>query len=160
MLIRWRRRNSKIANDLEAKMIEYKWTEMMTVFRTPPEDIDPNAKQENTFREVISLQAILVTATIALLAYIQKQPLFQVRAELVFALLAGVPLVGLYNVVRGRRRTPQGEIFVYTRPVRVYARQVLFLALLVVLGASYLYWQGLLPGQESEPVATSSAVVR
>ncbi|MGE0534934.1 MAG: hypothetical protein AB7O68_08155 [Pirellulales bacterium] len=140
-------------------MLDYKWTEIMTVFRTPPEDIDPGAKQENTYREVISLQAILVTATIALLAYIQKEPLFQVRAEVIFALLAGVPLVGLYNVVRGRRNTPQGEIFVYTRPVRVYARQVLFLAILVVIGASYMYWQGLLPGQEaanSPPTATGA----
>ena len=139
-------------------MLDYKWTELMTVFRTPPEDIDPAAKQENTFREVISLQAILVTATIALVAYVQKEPIFQMRAKLVFALLAGIPLVGLYNVARGRRRTPQGEIFVYTRPVRVYARQVLFLSLLVVLGASYLYWQGLLPGQGVEAAGAAAAI--
>ncbi|MBX9788108.1 MAG: hypothetical protein K2Y37_04275 [Pirellulales bacterium] len=101
-----------------------------------------------------------MTATIALVAYVQKEPLFQERAELVFALLAGIPLVGLYNVVRGRRNTPQGEIFVYTRPVRVYARQVLFLALFLVLGASYLYWQELLPGQATETPEVATAIRR
>ena len=121
---------------------------MKDICRKPPEDREPTVAQANTFREVVALQAILVTLTIALLAYIQREPDFEPRTDLVFILLAGIPISGLYQIVCARCATPQGDVYLYTRPIRVYARQSFFLALAIVGGASYFYWQGQLPGQE------------
>jgi len=124
------------------------WDEIKAICKRPPEDDEPTIAQANTFREVAALQAILVTLTIALLAYIQREPNFQAHTDLVFVLLASVPISGLYQIVRARCPTPRGDVYLYTRPIRVYARQSFFLALAIVLGASYFYWRGQLPGQE------------
>lgn len=123
------------------------WKELVAVLRSPVDDASPAGNQANTYREVIALQAIFVTLTIALLAYIQKEPAFRARVAATFVLLALVPIMGLCHIIRGRTRTAAGEVFTYTRPVRVYARQALAVALLILLGLSYSYWQGLLPGQ-------------
>jgi hypothetical protein len=120
---------------------------LTAVFRRPPEDSKPCVNQANSFREVVSLQAVFVTLTVALLAYIQREPAFQVRADAMFALLTAVPIIGLYHIVRGRVRTPEGEIYVCTQPVRAYARQAFILDLLIVAAVSLLYWRGQLPGQ-------------
>ena len=52
-------------------------------------------KPENSFRDVISLQAIVVTLTIGFLAYIQRDPDFTLKVELGFLLLVSGPLSGL-----------------------------------------------------------------
>jgi len=120
---------------------------LVAVFRPPPADITPCVSQANSYREVISLQAVFVTLTVALLAYIQRDPTFQVRVDAMFALLTAVPIIGLFHIVRGRVRTQDGEVYVCTQPVRAYARQAFLLDLLIVAAVSYLYWQGQLPGQ-------------
>lgn len=122
---------------------------MVAVFRTPPADATPCLNQANSYREVISLQAVFVTLIVALMAYIQREPIFQVRVDAMFALLTAVPIIGLFHIVRGRVQTPQGEIYVCTQPVRAYARQAFLLDLLIVITVSVLYWQGQLPGQRS-----------
>lgn len=127
-------------------MLEF-WNRLSAVFRSPPADVTPCVSQANSFREVISLQAVFVTLTVALLAYIQREPSFQFRADAMFALLTAVPIIGLFHIVRGRVRTPQGDVFVCTQPVRTYARQAFILDVVIVLAISYLYWQGQLPGQ-------------
>ena len=120
---------------------------LVAVFRSPPADVIPCVSQANSYREVISLQAVFVTLTVALLAYIQRDPSFQVRVDAMFALLAAVPIIGLFHIVRGRVRTPQGEVYVCTQPVRAYARQAFMLDVLIVAAVSYLYYRGQLPGQ-------------
>lgn len=117
------------------------------LLQAPPADAVPPTSPSSSYREVVSLQAIFVTLTIALLAYIQKEPVFQVRADALFALLAAVPLVGLFQIVRGRIKTPECDIYLCAQPVRAYARQALLLDLLLVGVVSYLYWRGQLPGQ-------------
>jgi len=111
------------------------------------DDVEPPLMTEQGFRDVVALQAILVTLVIGLLAFVQRKPDFEFRAEAVFLLLAAVPLNGQLQIVRTRVRAPQGEAYLYSRPVRVYAAQALVLGLVTVAGASWLYWQGLLPGQ-------------
>jgi hypothetical protein len=119
----------------------------VAVFKKPPEDPVPPTTPANSYREVISLQAVFVTLTIALVAYIQKDPVFRIRVDAMFALLSAVPIIGLFHIVRGRVKTPECEVYVCSQPVRVYARQAFILDLLIVLTVSYLYWSGALPGQ-------------
>ncbi len=120
---------------------------LVSVFKKPPADAVPATTPANSYREVISLQAVFVTLTIALVAYIQKDPVFRVRVDAMFALLSAVPIIGLFHIVRGRVKTPECEVYVCSQPVRVYARQAFILDLLIVLTVSYLYWNGALPGQ-------------
>ena len=87
-------------------------------FSTPPDDITPCVSQANSFREVVSLQAMFVTLTVALLAYVTSAPTFQLEVDLLFMLLASLPLQGLVNVVRGRVKTDAGDAYVCTKPVR------------------------------------------
>ena len=68
---------------------------LSVVFRTPPDDVTPCVTQANSFREVVSLQAMFVTLTVALLAYVNSAPTFQVRVDAMFALLASLPLLWL-----------------------------------------------------------------
>lgn len=117
------------------------------MFQSLPEDATPPVNQANSYREVVSLQAIFVTLVVTLLAYIQKEPTFEFRADAMFALLASVPLFGLYNIIWGRTRTPDCDIYVCTRPVRAYARQALIMDLIIVVAISFLYWREQLPGQ-------------
>jgi hypothetical protein len=127
-------------------MLEF-CNKLVAVFRSPPADVTPCVSQANSYREVISLQAVFVTLTVALLAYIQRDPTFDVKTDIMFAMLTAVPIIGLFHIVRGRVTTPQGEVYVCTQPVRRYARQAFLLDVLIVAVISYLYWQGLLPGQ-------------
>jgi hypothetical protein len=131
---------------LRSAMLEF-CNKLVAVLRAPPADVTPCVSQANSYREVISLQAVFVTLTVALLAYIQRDPTFDVKTDLMFAMLTAVPIIGLFHIVRGRVRTPQGEVYVCTQPVRRYARQAFLLDMLIVATVSYLYWQGLLPGQ-------------
>jgi hypothetical protein len=116
-------------------------------FSTPPDDITPCVSQANSFREVVSLQAMFVTLTVALLAYVTSDPVFQVRVDLLFAVLASLPLLGLFSIVRGRVKTDAGDVYVCTKPVRSYARQSIIMDVVIVVGLSWLYWRGQLPGQ-------------
>jgi len=120
---------------------------LVAVFKKPPEDANPPTTPSNSFREVVSLQAVFVTLTIALMAYIQQDPVFRVRVDAMFALLSAVPIIGLFHIVRGRIKTPECDVYMCSQPVRVYARQAFILDLLIVLTVSYLYWNGALPGQ-------------
>lgn len=117
------------------------------LFRAPPDDVTPCVSQANSFREVVSLQAMFVTLTVALLAYVTSEPVFQVRVDLLFAVLASLPLLGLFNIVRGRVKTEAGDVYVCTKPVRSYARQSIIMDVGLVIGLSWLYWRGQLPGQ-------------
>jgi hypothetical protein len=117
------------------------------VFASPPDDATPCVSQSNSFREVVSLQVMFVTLTVALLAYVNSEPAFQVRVDLLFAVLALLPLVGLFNIVRGHVKTDSGPVYVCTKPIRSYARQSIIMDLAVVAGLSWLHWQGQLPGQ-------------
>ncbi len=121
--------------------------ELVSLVQPLPEDAAPPTSPSCSYREAVSLQAIFVTLTIALLAYIQKDPLFHVRIDALFVLLASIPLLGLLHIVRGRVHTPQGDMYLCARPVRAYARQALFFNLLVVGVVLYLHWHGQLPGQ-------------
>ena len=123
------------------------WNALAGLFRSTQDDADPCLEQANSFREVVSLQAVFVTLTVALLAYVQSAPDFQVRVDVMFALLAAVPILGLYQIVRGRSRTPEGVIYVCTKPIRAYAKQSIILDILIVALVSLLYWQRQLPGQ-------------
>ena len=114
---------------------------------TPPDDVTPCVDQANSFREVVSLQAMFVTLTVALLAYVNSAPVFQVRVDVLFAVLALLPMLGLSNIVRGHVKTESGDVYVCTKPVRAYARQSMILDGLVVVALSWLYWGGQLPGQ-------------
>jgi hypothetical protein len=120
---------------------------LFAVVQPPPEDAKPCVNQANSFREVVSLQAVFVTMVVALLAYIQRESSFQLRVDVMFILLTAVPIIGLYHIVRGRVRTPEGDVYVCTQPVRCYARQAFMLDLLIVVVVSLLYWKGQLPGQ-------------
>ena len=117
------------------------------LFRPPANDITPCVTQANSFREVVSLQAMFVTLTVALLAYVNSAPTFQVRVDAIFASLASLPLLGLYHIVRGHVKTEAGDVYVCTKPIRTYARQSMILDLLIVAAVSLLYWWGQLPGQ-------------
>ena len=112
--------------------------------------VDPPPKPENTFRDVISLQAIVVTLTIGLLAYIQREPGFSLKVELGFLLLVLGPLSGLWRISWAVNRTAAGDAHLYTPAVRRYALQMFLVGLLLVGGASVFYWAHLLPGQEAE----------
>ena len=114
---------------------------------TPPDDVTPCVTQANSFREVVSLQAMFVTLTVALLAYVNSAPLFQLRVDVLFTVLALLPMLGLYNIVRGHVKTESGDVYVCTKPVRAYARQSMILDVLIVAALSLLYWWGQLPGQ-------------
>ena len=122
--------------------------DLLSVFSlAPPDDLAPCVAQANSFREVVSLQAIFVTLAVALLAYVNSAPKFQVQVDAVFAMLAALPLLGLYAIVRSHTKTPSGNVYVCTQPIRAYARQSLILDLLIVVALSLLYWWGQLPGQ-------------
>ena len=120
---------------------------------TETSSVEPPLKPENTFRDVISLQAIVVTLTIGLLTYIQREPSFTLKVEVGFLLLVLGPLSGLWRISRAVNRTAAGDVFLYTPAVRRYAMQMLLISLLLVVGASVFYWAHLLPGQESEVTA-------
>ena len=127
----------------------------MSVFRdvidvvcgTPPDDVIPCVTQANSFREVVSLQAMFVTLTVALLAYVNSAPVFQVRVDVLFTALALLPMLGLWNIVRGHVKTDSGPVYVCTKPIRSYARQSMIMDVVIVAGLSWLHWQGQLPGQ-------------
>ncbi len=123
------------------------WSNLLAPFRSPPADVTPCVAQANSYREVVSLQAVFVTLTVALLAYVRSSPDFQVRVDAMFALLAAVPMIGLFQIMRGRIRTKDGDVYVCTQPIRAYARQSFILDLVIVVGVSILYWRGNLPGQ-------------
>ena len=120
---------------------------MIAVFSTPPDDAPPCVDQANSFREVVSLQALFVTLTVALLAYVKSSPAFELRVDLIFAVLASLPVLGLFHIVTSRVRTESGEIYVCTKPIRDYARQAMILDIAIVVGVSLLYWGRQLPGQ-------------
>jgi len=118
---------------------------------SPPEDLAVaklTYKPENSFRDVISLQAIVVTLTIGLLAYIQREPVFTLKVEAGFLLLVMGPLSGLWRISRAVNQTADGAAYLYTPAVRRYAMQMLLVSLVLVGGASLFYWAHLLPGQE------------
>jgi hypothetical protein len=117
------------------------------VFRSPPDDITPCVIQANSFREVVSLQALFVTLTVALLAYVNSVPAFQVRVDALFAVLAMLPVLGLYRIVCSHVKTEAGDVYVCTKPIRDYARQAMTLDVAIVVVVSVLYWLGQLPGQ-------------
>lgn len=117
------------------------------VFSTPPDDAPPCVDQANSFREVVSLQAIFVTLTVALLAYVRSSPAFDVRVDLLFAVLAALPVMGLSHIVTSRVKTEAGDVHVCTKPIRDYARQAMILDIAIVAGVSLLYWSRQLPGQ-------------
>ena len=117
------------------------------VFETPPDDVPPCVAQANSFREVVSLQALFVTLTVALLAYVRSSPTFELRVDLIFAVLASLPVMGLSHIVTSRVRTDSGEVYVCTKPIRAYARRAMILDMAIVAGVSLLYWWRQLPGQ-------------
>jgi hypothetical protein len=117
------------------------------VFNTPPDDAPPCVAQANSFREVVSLQALFVTLTVALLAYVRSSPMFELRVDLLFAVLASLPMMGLYHIVTGRVRTESGDVYVCTRPIRTFARQAMILDIAIVVAVSLLHWWRQLPGQ-------------
>ena len=117
------------------------------LFKTPPDDMPPCVEQANSFREVVSLQALFVTLTVALLAYVKSSPTFELRVDLIFAVLASLPVIGLYHIVTSRVRTESGEVYVCTKPIRNYARRAMILDMAIVAGVSLLYWWRQLPGQ-------------
>jgi ABC-type dipeptide/oligopeptide/nickel transport system permease subunit len=117
------------------------------VWKAPPDDVIPCVTQANSFREVVSLQAMFVTLTVALLAYVNSAPVFQVRVDVLFTVLALLPMLGLWNIVRGHVKTESGDVYVCTKAVRAYGRQSIILDVLIVVALSWLYWQGQLPGQ-------------
>jgi hypothetical protein len=124
------------------------WHDLSMLVKPLPEDATPPPGPTGCFRDVISLQAIFVTMTIALLAYVQKDPMFHVRVDGLFAILVSIPLLGLFHVVRGRVPMPDGnECFLYAKAVRSYARQALFFDLAILAAVLSLHWQGQLPGQ-------------
>jgi hypothetical protein len=120
---------------------------LAVLFGTPPDDALPCVTQANSFREVVSLQALFVTLTVALLAYVNSEPVFQLRVDALFTVLASLPVLGLYTIVSSRVRTESGDVYVCTRPIRAYARQAMLLDIAIVAGVSLLYWWGRLPGQ-------------
>ena len=111
---------------------------------------EPAPKPENSFRDVISLLAIVVTLTIGLLAYIQREPVFTFKVEVGFLLLVVGPLSGLWRIRTAVNQTPAGRVHLYTPAVRRYATQMFLVGLLLVGGASVFYWAHLLPGQEAD----------
>jgi hypothetical protein len=117
------------------------------VFSSPPDDITPCVVQAHSFREVVSLQALFVTLTVALLAYVNSAPVFQVRVDALFAVLASLPVLGLYRIVCSHVKTEAGDVYACTKPIRDYARQAMILDLAIVMVVSVLYWLGQLPGQ-------------
>lgn len=116
-----------------------------------PAPVESAPKSENSFRDVISLLAIVVTLTIGLLAYIQREPVFTFKVEVGFLLLVFGPLSGLWRISTAANQTPAGRVHLYTPAVRRYAMQMFLVGLLLVAGASFFYWAHLLPGQEGEP---------
>jgi hypothetical protein len=120
---------------------------LAAVFGTPPDDVPPCVAQANSFREVVSLQAVFVTLTVGLLAYVRSSPTFDVRVDLLFAALASLPLMGLYHIVTSRVRVESGDVYVCTKPIRTFARQAMILDIAIVVAVSLLYWGRQLPGQ-------------
>jgi hypothetical protein len=117
------------------------------VFTTPPSDVRPCVAQANSFREVVSLQALFVTLTVGLLAYVRSTPTFDLRVDLLFAVLAVIPLMGLYHIVTSRVRAESGDVYVCTKPIRTFARQAMIFDVVIVVAVSLLYWGRQLPGQ-------------
>ena len=122
----------------------------MTTTRLPDSHLTP-PKPENSFRDVISLQAIVVTLTIGLLAYIQREPVFTLKVEIGFLLLVAGPLSGLWRITTARNKTDSGYEHLYTPAVRQYAMQSFLIGILIVGGASVGYWSYFLPGQDIPP---------
>ena len=120
---------------------------LSAVCSSPPDDITPCVIQAHSFREVVSLQALFVTLTVALLAYVNSAPAFQVRVDMLFAVLASLPVLGLYRIVCSHVKTDAGDVYACTKPIRDYARQAMILDLAIVAVVSALYWLGQLPGQ-------------
>lgn len=120
---------------------------ILAVLSTPPSDVPPCVTQANSFREVVSLQALFVTLTVGLLAYVRGAPTFDLRADLLFAMLAALPVMGLAAIVRSRVKTESGDVYVCTKPIRDYARQSMILDIAIVAVVSWLYWSRQLPGQ-------------
>ena len=120
---------------------------LAAVFTAPPDDVPPCVAQANSFREVVSLQAVFVTLTVGLLAYVRSSPTFDLRVDLLFAALASLPLMGLYHIVTSRVSTDSGDVYVCTKPIRAFARQAMILDIAIVVAVSLLYWGRQLPGQ-------------
>jgi hypothetical protein len=120
---------------------------LAAVFTTPPDDVPPCVAQANSFREVVSLQALFVTLTVGLLAYVRSSPTFDLRVDLLFAVLAAIPLMGLYHIVTSCVRAESGDVYVCTKPIRKFARQAMILDISIVVAVSLLYWGRQLPGQ-------------
>jgi hypothetical protein len=120
---------------------------LSAVFFPLPDDVTPCVTQANSFREVVSLQALFVTLTVALLAYVNSAPTFQVRVDALFAVLALLPVLGLYHIVSSHVKTEAGDVYVCTKPIREYARQAMIMDVSIVVAVSLLYWWGQLPGQ-------------
>jgi hypothetical protein len=120
---------------------------LAAIFGSPPDDVPPCVAQANSFREVVSLQALFVTLTVGLLAYVRSSPTFDLRVDLLFAALASLPLMGLYHIVTSRVRTESKDVYVCTKPIRNFARQAMILDIAIVVAVSLLYWGRQLPGQ-------------
>ena len=95
----------------------------------------------------MSLQALFVTLTVALLAYVRSAPVFDLRVDLLFAVLASLPVMGLYHIVSSHVTIESKDVYVCTKPIRDYARRAMILDIAIVAGVSMLYWWRQLPGQ-------------
>jgi hypothetical protein len=83
---------------------------------------------------VVSLQALFVILTVALLAYVNSAPTFLLRVDAIFAVLASLPVLGLAAIVRSHVKPEAGEVSVCTKPIRDYARQAMIPDIAIVVG--------------------------
>ncbi len=121
--------------------------ELASLLKPLPKDAVPPSCPSSSYREVVSLQAVFVTLIIALMVYVQKDPAFHANVDGLFVVLASIPLLGLFQIMRGHVHTPQGDLFLCAQPVRAYARQALVLNLVIVVLILALHLRGQLPGQ-------------
>ncbi len=117
--------------------------------------LDPDHKPhtpENSFREVIALQGIVVGQFAALLLYIREHQDYEPRAAMAYLAIFSIPLIGLIAIVWSHQRSGDNLTdYVYSRPVRRYGFVALALSLVFVPTTAYLYSVERLPGQ---PIAT------
>jgi hypothetical protein len=78
---------------------------------------------------------------------VNSSPRFQLRVDVLFVILASLPVLGLYHIVLGCVKTESGDVYVCTKPILDYARQSLLADVSIVVVLLCLHWWGQLPGQ-------------
>lgn len=106
--------------------------------------VSPDGRQGT--RELIALAGIVVTITLAFIAYVQVRPEPNTPTTLVYLGLTGLPWLAMWAIYCVRK-FPDRKTLAFDRSTVMLARCLIWLTFLGVVGTALAFGESLLPGQ-------------